>query len=38
PGAAAHALEQEKLGFRRYPFFANGLTLTNDPGPVALDD
>ena len=34
PGAAAHALEQEKLGFRRYPFFANGLTLINDPGPV----
>ena len=37
PGAAAHALEQEKMGFRRYPFFANGITLTNDPGPVTQD-
>lgn len=32
PGAAAHALEQEKLGWRRYPFFGDGLILTNDPG------
>ena len=31
PGAAAHALEQEKMGWSRYPFFGNGLTLTNDP-------
>ncbi len=37
PGAAAHALEQGKTGFRQYPFFANGLTLTNDPGPVTKD-
>jgi len=35
PGAAAHSLEQEKLGWRRYPFFGDGLKLTNDPGPVA---
>jgi len=34
PGAAVHALEQEKLGWRRYPFFGDGLKLTNDPGPV----
>lgn len=34
PGAAAHALEQEKLGFRRYPFFANGLTATYHPEPT----
>ena len=33
PGAAAHSLEQKKLGWRKYPFFGNGLTLTNDPGP-----
>lgn len=32
PGAAAHALEQEKLGWRRFPFFADGLKLENDPG------
>jgi citrate synthase len=31
PGAAAHALEQEKMGFSRYPFFATGLTLMSDP-------
>jgi len=34
PGAAVHALEQEQLGWRRYPFFGNGLKLTNDPGPI----
>ena len=34
PGAAAHALEQERLGWSRYPFFGDGLTLTNDPGPT----
>ena len=33
PGAAAHALEQEELGWRRFPFFHGGLTLTDDPGP-----
>lgn len=27
PGAAAHALEQEKLGWHRYPFFADGFNL-----------
>lgn len=26
PGAAAHALEQEKRGWRKYPFFGNNLT------------
>ncbi|WP_288355353.1 citryl-CoA lyase [uncultured Cycloclasticus sp.] len=34
PGAAAHSLEQKKLGWRKYPFFGDGLTLTNDPGPL----
>jgi len=33
PGAAAHALEQERMGWNRYPFFGAGLTLTDDPGP-----
>jgi len=32
PGAAAHALEQGKQGFRQFPFFA--LDLENDPGPA----
>ena len=31
PGAAVHALEQQGYGFRRYPFFADGLELENDP-------
>ena len=38
PGAAAHSLEQEKLGWRRYPFFGDGLKLTNDPGPVNTEE
>lgn len=38
PGAAAHALEQEKLGVSRYPFFKNGLKLMNDPGPANYDN
>lgn len=29
PGAAAHALEQRRQGFRQFPFF--GLELTDDP-------
>jgi len=32
PGAAVHALEQKANGWRQYPFFSEGLTLTNDPG------
>ncbi|WP_461518889.1 citryl-CoA lyase [Porticoccus sp.] len=27
PGAAVHSLEQEKLGWRKYPFFGDGLKL-----------
>ncbi len=34
PGAAVHALEQRENGWSKYPFFGDGLTLTNDPGPV----
>ena len=34
PGAAVHALEQEEFGWRNYPFFGDGLTLENDPGPI----
>ena len=35
PGAAVHALEQREYGWRRFPFFANAIHLTNDPGPAA---
>lgn len=33
PGAAVHGLEQH-MQWKKYPFFKNGLVLTNDPGPV----
>ena len=36
PGAAAHALEQQRQGFRQFPFFA--LDLQNDPGVAATDE
>lgn len=28
PGAAVHSLEQEKLGWRKYPFFSKGFKVT----------
>lgn len=31
PGAAVHALEQKSYGWRNYPFFNDGLVLTDDP-------
>ncbi len=31
PGAAVHALEQREFGWRRFPFFAQGIKLGNDP-------
>ncbi len=31
PGAAVHALEQTHNGWRKYPYFHNGVILTDDP-------
>ena len=31
PGAAVHAIEQRKSGWRKFPFFGWKLILTNDP-------
>ncbi len=31
PGAAVHALEQKKYGWRKYPFFSDGVELLDDP-------
>jgi citrate synthase len=31
PGAAVHALEQREFGWRRYPFFRDGIVLEEDP-------
>ena len=36
PGAAAHALEQQVFGWRRFPIFTNAVHLTDDPGPANL--
>ncbi|BBL75250.1 citryl-CoA lyase [Methylomagnum ishizawai] len=33
PGAAVHALEQRGYGWRKFPFFGDGLVLADDPGP-----
>ena len=31
PGAAVHALEQNQYGWRKYPYFHDGVVLTDDP-------
>jgi len=36
PGAAIHALEQGRQGFRQFPFFE--LDLENDPGPACAKE
>ena len=33
PGAGAHAIEQNKYGWKKYPFFMDNACITNDPGP-----
>ncbi|MCG8536147.1 MAG: citryl-CoA lyase [Pseudomonadales bacterium] len=38
PGAAVHALEQEKLGWKKFPAYGNGIELTNDPGASPMPD
>ena len=32
PGAAAHAIEQQGMGWKKFPFFAENIVLKNDPG------
>ena len=31
PGAGAHAIEQNDMGWRKYPFFGSAVKLTDDP-------
>ncbi len=38
PGAAAHAMEQKYLGWRKFPFFADTVTLENPPKKKPLPD
>lgn len=33
PGAAAHALEQQKMGWKKFPFYSSAIELADDPGP-----
>lgn len=33
PGAAAHALEQRQMGWKKFPFYSDAIELANDPGP-----
>lgn len=35
PGAAAHALEQKRMGWKKFPFYGPAIELVDDPGPVA---
>ncbi len=32
PGAAAHSIEQRGVSWKQFPFFADNIELTNDPG------
>jgi citrate synthase len=36
PGAAAHALEQQALGWKKFPFIASMIELENDPGSMGV--
>lgn len=33
PGAAVHALEQRKMGWKKFPFYGPAIELEDDPGP-----
>ncbi len=35
PGAAVHSLEQEQLGWKKFPFFGKNTVLTDDPDAIA---
>ncbi|PWK50731.1 citrate/2-methylcitrate synthase [Pleionea mediterranea] len=32
PGAAAHAMEQQQMGWKKFPFYNDAFTLIDDPG------
>jgi len=35
PGAAVHALEQRKMGWKKFPFYSSAIELEDDPGPYS---
>lgn len=38
PGAAVHALEQRKMGWKKFPFYSSAIELEDDPGPYEERD
>lgn len=38
PGAAVHAIEQEGMGWKKFPFFAENIVLKNDPGFMGVPE
>ncbi len=34
PGAAVHALEQQQMGWKKFPFYGDAIELANDPGAI----
>lgn len=38
PGAAVHALEQRKMGWKKFPFYSSAIELEDDPGPYKHRD
>ena len=38
PGAAVHGLEQKVMGWRKFPFYKDGLEITDDPFKFVSDD
>lgn len=38
PGSAAHAIEQEGMGWKKFPFFADNIVLKNDPGFMGVPE
>lgn len=37
PGAAAHAIEQKHMGWKKFPFYGPAIELADDPGPISSD-
>lgn len=36
PGSAAHAIEQQAFGWKKFPFFAENIVLKDDPGFMGM--
>lgn len=37
PGAAAHAIEQKHMGWKKFPYYGAAIELADDPGPISAD-